>query len=276
MKPKIIALLTDFGTSDPFVGIMKAVIAEINPGATMIDITHQIPPGDIQRGAFVLWQASGDFPEGTVFLCVIDPGVGTSRKGIILETRNQIFIGPDNGLFSYLDYSDQTAAWELTNPGFQRQSMSATFHGRDLFAPAAAHAARGVRGIHFGDRVQKLERLPVPEFRIQGSSCLGEVLSVDHFGNLITSIGLFTQDRHQYLLDSWLGPDTLIIPKTGKIRIHTHQQSLPLVTTFGDIADGEAAGVVGSTGLLEIAANQQPAQKLLALEVGDPLELSWK
>ncbi len=153
MKSRIIALVTDFGIEDPYVGIMKGIISDITPEVLLIDITHQIPPGDIQRAAFVLWQSSRDFPKGTVFLCVVDPGVGTERNAIYLQTRDQIFIGPDNGLFSYLVFQSDYSCWKISNPDFQRKSTSRTFHGRDVFAPAAAHASRLIPGEQFGSRI---------------------------------------------------------------------------------------------------------------------------
>jgi len=162
MKKRIIALLTDFGNEDPYVGIMKVIISQIYEDCALIDLTHLIPPGDIQRGAFVLWQAARDLPPGTVFLSVVDPGVGTDRKAIFLECGGQIFIGPDNGLFSYLTYKKDYAAWELSNPNFQQKNTAYTFHGRDIFAPAAAHTALGRQGAEFGDKLSEILLLPQP------------------------------------------------------------------------------------------------------------------
>jgi S-adenosylmethionine hydrolase len=162
MKPRIIALLTDFGIYDPYVGIMKAVMSEIASDASLIDLSHQIPAGDIQRGAYVLWQAARDFPPGSIFLSVVDPGVGTIRKGIILQTEKHIFVGPDNGLFSYLLIGNNYQAWELANPNYQRQGISTTFHGRDIFAPAAAFAAQGIQGKEFGAEIKDLINLSKP------------------------------------------------------------------------------------------------------------------
>jgi len=275
MKSKPIAILTDFGIEDPYVGIMKGIISDISPNASLIDITNQIPPGDIQRGAFILWQASQDFPKGTVFLCVVDPGVGTERKAVFLQTRNQIFIGPDNGLFSYLLYNSKFTCWELSNPDYQRMNSSSTFHGRDIFAPAAAFAAKSISGNQFGSQVRVPNILPKPVLSINESSLAGEILSQDHFGNLFTSIGQFMYQNESLHLVSWIDEGVLTISDISTIRIRVNDQELPLVLTFDSIDPGSCAGLVGSSGLLEIVANQSSAKDLLGLEKGNPVLLSW-
>ncbi len=276
MKPKLIAFLTDFGTSDAFVGIMKAVISEISAQARWIDLTHQIPPGDIKRGAFVLWQAAREFPAGTVFLAVVDPGVGTQRKALILEAGDQIFIGPDNGLFSYILIQRGGKAWELSDPRFQRQSVSTTFHGRDLFAPAAAYAAEGIPGYEFGSEVADLVTLPEPMLAMQDRSLIGEILAADQFGNVITSIGHLVIAGDRGLFSSWLSREQFSFKGVDSIKIRVQGRSLPLAWTFDSIPAGELAGVVGSTGLVEIAANRGSAQEMLGVKVGDPVTLSWE
>ena len=145
-----IVILTDFGTSDPFTGIMKGVIAGIAPDRPIIDLTNEIPPGDIRRAAVMLWQASPYFPAGSVFLTVVDPGVGTSRRPIFLKTRDHVFIGPDNGVFTFI-LGESFQAWELQNPRLTLQNPGMTFHGRDIFAPAAGYAALGTPGPEFGE-----------------------------------------------------------------------------------------------------------------------------
>jgi S-adenosylmethionine hydrolase len=276
MERKIIALLTDFGIDDPFVGIMKAVISEINPEPIIIDLTHQIPPGDIQRGAFVLWQAARDFPEGTIFLVVVDPGVGTQRKAVYYTNGKQVFICPDNGLLSYLRIHDQGLAWELSDPRFQRSNQSTTFHGRDIFAPAAAYAASGIRGEQFGGQLQDLVNLSRPILNIKGNSLSGEVLSVDHFGNLITSIGQFVRTGANLEFSSWISDEMITIPASQKIRVRADDQTFPLKETFGSVTPGEITAVIGSTGLLEISANQSSAQAQMGSKYGDRVELVWE
>lgn len=275
MKPTCIAMITDFGLDDPYVSIMKGIITSITPEIPLIDITHQIPLGDIQRGAFVLWQASRDFPKGTIFLCVVDPGVGTGRKSVYLKSGDQIFIGPDNGLFSYLLYNAHFSCWELSNPEFQRPNSSITFHGRDIFSPAAAYAARSITGDQFGSRLDNLSKLPQPVLIINAKSLKGEIISRDHFGNLFTSLGTFEYKNNNLYFRSWLDGSEIIINNASQLLIEVNDQQLPLVQTFSSINPGSCAGLIGSTGLLEIAANHSSARALLGLEKDDPVILSW-
>jgi S-adenosylmethionine hydrolase len=276
MNSSIIALITDFGNLDPYVGIMKAVLSDLSPDSTLIDITHEIPPGDIQRGAYVLWQAARDFPAGSVFLCVVDPGVGTERKPILLKVREQVFIGPDNGLFSYLLFKQSSSCWELKNASLQLNSKSTTFHGRDIFAPAAAHAANGISGEHFGDPLDKMIRLPDPILDVKSNSMEGEILSSDRFGNLVTSLGKFTlQDNSGLKFQSWINDETLSIAEPATMKLTSGKHQLPFVNTFGSVAPGQTATLVGSTGLLEIVINQGSAKDRLSLKEGVPVELSW-
>jgi len=276
MKSKLIALLTDFGNDDPYVGIMKGVISDLAPNTHLIDITHQIPAGDIQRGAFVLWQTAQDFPTGTIFLSVIDPGVGSDRRAIIVEIGDQTFIGPDNGLFSYLLYKSQFAGWELSNPQYQRTTSSATFHGRDIFAPAAAYAAKSISGDQFGPKLESLTTLRKPVLHIYDEFFTGEVLSHDHFGNLFTSLGHFKYQNESLVYHSWIDKTELAIEDMSSIRVKANDQNLPLVKTFASVAPGTCAGLIGSTGLLEIVANQASAKSLLGLEVSTAVTLSWE
>ena len=161
MRTKPLVILSDFGTEDPFVGIMKGVISVISPGTPIIDLTHEIPPGDIRRASIFLWQSFSYFPKGTIFLVVVDPGVGTQRKPLILETKDYTFIGPDNGVFTFIHDQD-TQAWILENPDFFLPNLRMTFHGRDIFAPCAAYAARGIRGPEFGDRIMDIKKILSP------------------------------------------------------------------------------------------------------------------
>jgi len=273
MTPKI-ALITDFGEYDPFVGIMKGVISEIAPRTNQIDITHLIPPGDIKRGAIVLWQCYQHFPQETVFLTVVDPGVGTDRKAIYLQAHGHTFIGPDNGVFSYL-LDDNYQAWELTNTRLQYETSSTTFHGRDIFAPAAAHASLGVEGPEFGNEVTGLTRFPHPRLHKSGAVLHGEVLTIDQFGNLLTSLGRFRPSEEG---------DIALTPWTGSLSPQRYQVeslqvqlpdgiTIPLVKTFDDLEGEECGALVGSTGLIEVVANQQSAADLLELHPGDPVQL---
>ncbi len=276
MNSRTIALLTDFGIDDPYVGIMKGIISGISPGTPMIDITNQIPPGDIKRGAFVLWQAAQDFPRGTIFLCVVDPGVGTERKPIFLQIGDQIYIGPDNGLFSYLLYNSEFRCHELSNLEYQMKKPSATFHGRDIFAPAAAYAARSISGDQFGPKVTSLNKLAKPTLSSSESSLSGEILSQDHFGNLFTSLGRFVYKNNSLHYRSWIENEKLQIDDPTNIQIQVNNHQLPLVRTFATIGHGVCAGLIGSTGLLEIVANQSSAKSLLGIGKGASVSLVWE
>ena len=271
-----IFILTDFGNHDPFVGIMKGVIANIAPENTTIDLTQKIKPGDIQQGAIVLWQSLPYLPTGSTILAVIDPGVGTQRSPIILETQGFRLIGPDNGLFSFI-LDGNHRAWKLQNPALALPNPRMTFHGRDIFAPAAAHAALGVPGPEFGEETSQLELLPNPklESSIPGK-IHGEILHADQFGNLLTSIGIFTPTQSTaHRFSPWIGelPAQNIMLKTSKLHLPSGLQ-LPLVSTFAEIPDGKGAALIGSSGLLEIAANRQSAANLLNLQGGERVTLT--
>jgi len=275
MASNLIAILTDFGDSDPYVGIMKGVISRIAPDLNLIDLNNHIPPGDIQQGAFHLWQAAAYFPSDAVFLAVVDPGVGTSRQGLYLQRGDQVFIGPDNGLFSYLGYKSPTTAWELANPDFQLRNPSSTFHGRDIFAPAAAYATMGIRGEQFGEIVGSLNQLPPPVCQVNKDHLRGEVISIDRFGNLITSLGQFQKTEKTLEINSWIEDLIIGFPPNPEIHHDQAAESLPLVSTFSDIPPGSCAGLIGSCGLLEIVANQSSAAALLKASIGDVITLTW-
>ncbi len=272
MSAPRIAILTDFGDYDPFVGIMKGVMSHIAPHTQFIRLTHQIPPGDIQRAAVVLWQSAPHFPPGSIFLVVVDPGVGTDRKAVILETRQQLFIGPDNGVFSYI-LDQKTNAWELSNPDFQYTKMSTTFHGRDIFSPAAAYASLGIQPSQFGDPVRELARLPAPSLDFDGESLRGEVLTVDYFGNILTSLGLFSRPVDDMLhLEPWVGSvSSREVALNDPHLVLTDHTTLPLISTFEDLQGRACGALIGSTGLIEVVANQQSAAELLGLSPGDPV-----
>lgn len=275
-----IAILTDFGNGDPFVGIMKGVILTIAPQARLIDISHDIPPGDIKRGAVMLWQSLKYFPEGTIFLSVVDPGVGTSRQGMILQSGPYKFVGPDNGLFSFI-LKNKIEAWELVNPKFQLPSPGSTFHGRDIFAPAAAHAANGIQGSRFGPPISEIVELFPPRLEVKPDRIEGEVLYADRFGNLLTSLGEWIpSERENYKLEPWLAISAALekeiyITKNQASVILPDGRTLTFVDTFSDIPDGECGMLVGSSGLVEIAANRNRALDLLSLSSGDPITLEY-
>ncbi len=189
----VVAIMTDFGPGESDIGVMKAVIIGIIPDAQIIDITHDIPPQNVPSGAWVLSYGYRYYPEGTVFVCVVDPGVGSSRNAIAVHAGDWYFVGPDNGLFSYI-YAQQVvhAAVALSNPAFHLPQVSSTFHGRDIFAPVSAHLARGVALHELGTSLdpRALRRIDVGPPERHGSRIDARILHVDTFGNLITSIPL--------------------------------------------------------------------------------------
>ncbi len=269
----LIALLTDFGHLDPYVGIMKGVIRARAPEADFVDLTHEIPPGDILRAAVVLWQSHAFFPPGTVFLVVVDPGVGTARRPLLVESGPYRFIAPDNGVLTYV-LQPGWRAWRLENPLFRLEQVSTTFHGRDIFAPAAAHAALGTPGEAFGPPVDDLERLPPLTPRLEDGGLRGQVLYPDRFGNILTNLGLFSPagDLGVWAFRPWLGAG-----EPRRVRFQGLElpsgEVLPWVATFGQLPEGRLGFLVGSTGLVEIVANRASAWDLLRPERGHPLTL---
>lgn len=195
MGQKIITLLTDFGLADPYVGVMKGVMLGINPNLTFVDITHSIPSGDVKRGAFRLFTAYKYFPNSTIHLTVIDPGVGTKRKPIIVETNNYYFVGPDNGVFSWIYAKEKFKVHKIDINRDWR--VSNTFHGRDIFAPIAAKLSLGVKIEELGPCINTWVEFKIPTPVMVGRSIHGEVIDIDQFGNLITTIS--TTDFHNLI-----------------------------------------------------------------------------
>ena len=278
-KSSLITILTDFGNKDPFTGIMKGVIAGIAPDANILDLTNEIPPGDILRGAIALWQAAGYFPKGTVFLCVVDPGVGTSRRAILLESGDYTFVGPDNGLFTFV-MGKNNRIWELSNRDYWLPGPGSTFHGRDIFAPGAAYAAMGVPGREFGALVLDPVLLPAPRLERQVSGALvGEIMLADRFGNLLTSLGQLQKSTEgSFVLKPWLveGVDPI---SEARFTMGDSVLELPDETilkwsdTFAQVPPESCAFLVGSSELIEIVSNQQSAAEILELKRGDPITL---
>jgi S-adenosylmethionine hydrolase len=274
----LIVLMTDYGLADPFSGILKGVISRIVPEIAMIDLTHEIPHGDILRGAISLWQARPYFPEGTIFVCVVDPGVGTNRRGILVNSGGHTFIGPDNGLFTFI-YEFDFQVRELDNPAYFLPSTSATFHGRDLFAPVAAYVARGVPSEELGPLITNPTRLPLPRLDCPTVGVLqGECLFADRFGNMLTSLGKFQDNRESLIFTPWLSkhPPLASASKYLAKNLYLHLQNgrrLSWVNSFAAIPEGDCAFLVGSSGLLEIVANQQSATNLLGFRAGETVIL---
>ncbi len=270
-----IALLSDFGSRDVYVGVMKAVITAVHPRAAIIDLTHEIPPGDIRQAAFRLWQALPFLPPDAVILAVVDPGVGTSRRALAVQCRDFCCVGPDNGTFTYVvkDRSDARAV-EIDRP-----VLSSTFHGRDVFAPAAAFLAAGGDIASLGPSVSDPVQIPWPGLSCEASrkSLRGEILFADRFGNVATSIGRLARDGDVVRLDPWVpGCPALELPAAGLRITPGKGPELRLVRTFAEVPVGSPLAYVGSDGLLEIGLNRGNAVESLGLSPGTDVIVSWR
>jgi hypothetical protein len=255
MKP-IITLLTDFGTEDHYVASIKGVILSINLQCTLVDITHQVRPQDIKEGAFILANVCFYFPKGTIHLSVVDPGVGSPRKSILLVTQDHFFVGPDNGLFTIAAPRERVKqVVALTNPKYFLPQVSPTFHGRDLFAPVAAHLSLGVKPNAFGHEIDSWVELDLGKPRIKGRELVGEVLHVDAFGNLISNI-----DEQQFFL---FAKDHPFVIKVGERTIHGLRKG------YWNGEMNETMALFGSRGFLEISVREGNAQKRLKVKRGD-------
>jgi S-adenosylmethionine hydrolase len=250
MSNGLITLTTDFGTADHFVAAMKGVLLSLAPRARIVDITHEIAPYDVNEAGFVIAQAWHWFPQGTTHVVVVDPGVGSERRPILLEAGGHYFVGPDNGVFSMIYGAVKHKVRLISNRKMMRSEVSRTFHGRDVFAPAAAHLIRRTPAARFGKTISDYVRSqPAPA---------GSVLKVDRFGNLITN----------FQMDHFPGIKT----RPFELRIG-RQKIRRLALTYSDTAIGEVFVIVGSSGYLEIAANQENAARKLGCGNGAPVEL---
>jgi S-adenosylmethionine hydrolase len=280
MTAPTIVLLTDFGLSDAYVGMMHGVIHGINPAAHVIDLTHGIGPQDVRHGAVVLADSYPYFPTGSIFVAVVDPGVGTDRAAILLETPHARFVAPDNGLLTLVcrqyepsfgdsDTSATTTvphpcrAWRLTNPDYWRHPVSNTFHGRDVFAPVAAHLSLGASPDALGDPTPTMTALALPIPRPDGNSIQGKVIFADAFGNLVTDI---TAD-----LLGKMGIDPCDPSATVIIAGHT---ITGLSRTFHDPPGGGLRALIGSHGRLEIAVVDGSAAAALGVSGGAPVSIT--
>jgi len=262
MKRPIITLLTDFGTSDHYVAAMKGVILGICPEAELIDITHDITPYAIKEGAYTLAQAWRCFPRGTTHLAVVDPGVGTERRAILAEADGHCFVAPDNGLLSFiLRAVPKATIREITDRRFFRESVSATFHGRDIFAPVSSHVARGIAPKRFGKVINNTE---IENFSaiFQGGAAgyLASVLKIDRFGNVISSLesemcGKIASEPFQI--------------HVGRRIVRTFH------ATYAQARPGEIFALFGSSGFVELSINQSDAAKRLGVKAGSPMTLRF-
>ncbi|MGE0679844.1 MAG: S-adenosyl-l-methionine hydroxide adenosyltransferase family protein [Candidatus Binatia bacterium] len=260
MSQHIITLLTDFGSRDAFVGVMKGVMLDVNPSVAFVDLSHEVPPQDILAGALILRSAASFFPPGTIHLAVVDPGVGSSRRALLVETPRAFFVGPDNGLLSLAAPADAvTRLIYLTNEQYFLTLRSQTFHGRDVFAPVAAHLSRGVPPERFGDTISNMERLALPSVERRASGLTGNVIYIDHFGNIITNI---TE------ADVRLFPTDTLLVSINSMQIRGMQSS------YAAVEVGAPVAIINSWGLMEIAVRNGSAAQHLAIHLGHPVHLS--
>lgn len=274
----LITLTTDFGPADWFVGTMKGVILGINPRARMVDLTHGIPPGDIRSAAFALMAACRHFPRGTVHVAVVDPGVGSERAAIVVQTADYFFVGPDNGLLSFALAAERIkTVHRLENRRFFRRDVSRTFHGRDVFAPVAAHLTKGADCRKMGRRAEEMVHLSWPQPAWHGSSIIGEIVYVDHFGNAITNIteGLLDELQGERMwrrqaVKRGKGADS---PPPGLRISMPGGRTAPVETCYAGVHAGKPVAVAGSTGFLEIGIHGGHAARRFRLKIGSPVRL---
>jgi len=270
MRPKkrdkrsgIVTLITDFGPESEYAGAMKGAILSVNPRCRIVDITHQNPAHDILKASFVLKNSSPFFPEGTVHLAVVDPGVGTPRRPVILRKGGHFFIGPDNGVFTgILSEPGKSSGYEIIREEYFRKPVSATFHGRDLFGPVAGHLAAGVPPQKFGPPISGLARAEWPSPVAGKNRLTGRILWADPFGNLLTNFG-----RKEYGA-VLAGREWRISGKGWRIKT--------LSETYGEGNPGVPLVLFGSSGYLELALNQGRAADRLGMKPGDRFVIRFK
>jgi len=243
--PRLIALLTDFGLKDPYVGVMKGVILSVNPDAHLIDLSHDVSSQDILEAYFLLSNSYRYFPPGTIFVAIVDPGVGTDRAILAVETNRYFFLAPNNGLLGFLEKEAAVRRIvRVQETRFFLNPVSNTFHGRDIFAPVAGH---------FGPAFERMETIEAPAPRLTREGALvGEIVSIDHFGNLVTNI---PADR---------------IPPDGSLEIRVGKSSIrELSRSYASGPKGRLLALLGSSGTLEISVSQGSAARKTAAQVGD-------
>jgi S-adenosylmethionine hydrolase len=253
----IVTLITDFGLRDPFVGVMKGAVLARCAQATLVDLTHDIEPGLVADAAFWLAQAYPWFPDGTVHVVVVDPGVGTSRAALVARSGAHSFVGPDNGLFEVV--KRRATSFECRRIDAELVGLptpSRTFHGRDVFAPVAGLLAAGSLAFEeVGPRHEPVRTASVPDARPVADGVLGEVIVIDHFGNLITNV------------------EGASLGELAKVRVEIGGRTLPMVGTFGDLFPGDCAALVGSFGQIEIVQGGGSAALALGAQRGAPLRV---
>ena len=292
----VMTLLTDFGNQDAYVGVMKGVITGINPLANIIDICHNIPPQDVFNAAYLLYTSYKYFPRGTIHVAVVDPGVGTERNIVCVKTKDYFFLVPDNGLLSFIVQEEKPKLIvRLTNDRYFLPSPSNTFHGRDIFAPAAAYLSLGVKPLQLGIKINQLEKLDIPKpVRKKTGQVEGQIIYIDHFGNLITNI------KEEHMLNRERGSGIRIqkleargqkleirskkpgaFEKISKEKILLKYDTMEttigkkkimgLNKTYTDVKAGEPIALIGSAGFFEVSINQGNAQRYFKVDKGSKI-----
>jgi S-adenosylmethionine hydrolase len=255
----LITLTSDFGLKDPYVAEMKGVILTINPQATIIDVTHSVEKFNFSLGSFILASAAPYFPKDTIHMVVIDPDVGTERRAILIQTKRGFFVGPDNGVLMLAAQNQGIEhLYELSNPKFMLPKVSSTFHGRDVFAPAAAHLDRGVKPSEFGPEISEAATIKFPSIERRNKSLIGEVWQIDDFGNIITNISQNDLPQNQVFY----------------IKLLRGLQRISFGKTYSQTKPHEPLALIGSHGFLEIALNQGNAAEKFRVKAGDKIEVS--
>lgn len=255
----IITLTTDFGTKDPYVAAMKGVILRINPDIKIVDLTHEISPHNIMEANLFLANSCPYFPDGTIHVVVIDPGVGTEREPIVVSTCDQVFACPDNGLLTLISKKLQIKeARVIKNKTFMLEHVSSTFHGRDIFAPVAAYLASGRKIENVGDKLDKIEMIDIPEPVIGKGRVTGEIIHIDRFGNLISNISLN------------------LFEKSKNYEILIKDKRLDKISqAYGEKNKNELLAIIGSSDLLEISVNQGSAENVLGVVIGEKISVKF-
>jgi len=281
----LVTLTDDFGTADGYVGTMKGVILNIAPNTRLVDISHEVAPQNVRQAAYILYVAYPFFPPHAVHLVVVDPGVGSARRPIALRTPAGYFVGPDNGVFSYVMACEPVEALvELSDPRYRLVEVSHTFHGRDIFAPAAAHLAAGVPITALGPPVRDPVTFPPPRLEVASDGITGEVLHADHFGNVITSIGQLVWSGNELSLEPAFRGARGKGQEAGDgehVRFRADEASVVVAgqeiggvyRTYAEVEPGETLALVGSEAHLEIAVREGNAAQRLGLRPGDAVVL---
>lgn len=256
---KIITLTTDFGTKDPYVAAMKGVILRINPEINIVDLTHEISPQNILEANLFLANSCPYFPEGTIHIVVVDPGVGSKREPIVVSAGNQVFVCPDNGILTLISKKLQIKeARVIKNKTFMLKNISSTFHGRDIFAPAAAYLASGKKIEDVGEKSDKIVMMDIPQTKLENDRITGEIIHIDRFGNLISNI------------------DLNLFKKGKKYEILIKDKRLSEINlAYGEKNKNELLALIGSSDLLEISLNQGNAANVLGISIGEKISVKF-